>query len=88
MDKKEKDGRKQVVIFIVILFLIGLTVAYIVYCCVYMWSHNLTQIEADFFSNTMNFLAQTLIAEIGLGFLYKGSKNYIESKNTNEPPLT
>lgn len=80
-------------IFIVILVLIGVSVLFIAYNCVYMWTHPLTAIESDYMIKTQTFLGISLGAELIGGFGYKTVKKKIEGTNDkniqpNEEPAT
>lgn len=71
-------------IFRVIIILIAISVVFISFSCVYMWSHTLTQVESEFFQSTQKFLGVTLCGELLGGFIYKASKNFIEKKEEKE----
>ena len=77
------DNKKIDVIFTVIIILIAISVIFIAYSCVYMWTHTLSQVDSDFFKSTQQFLGVTLCGELLGGFIYKASKNFAPQNTQN-----
>ena len=88
MEKQIIDKKKFDTIFIVIMILIALTIVYIVFCSIFMCTHELTQVEATHMQETQKMLGIGLVAQLLGGFAYQGSKNFSPANKDNQETLT